>query len=577
MRRVSLAPGRDAGLVPGLRLRAGRGHGVGLGLGLCVGLGLLMALGGCSDPPAAVAPEREPTWHGGVRAMLGEHCVPCHTADGIGPFPLDDPEMARLLAPVALGAMQAGRMPPWPPSSDCRHYEGERLLPADDLALFAAWVAAETPLGDPTADVPPPAREDSLAGLGPPTVTLGPAGGYSPNQGLVDDYRCFVLDHDFARDSYLRVMDVDPGATAIVHHVIVYRVPGDQAAALAALDAAEPGPGYTCFGSAGVGVPDNLGGWTPGLQPIPYPDGMAQRIPAGSRLVMQVHYHRAPGVAHDPGTVAKLWLTEAEPVYLVDVLPVADLGIRIPAGAEASVHVQRFYNTTERPWVVFAAAGHMHLLGQQIRLTAVHADDERQCLLDIPRWDYAWQEVYPFRAGDLVVIAPGEAVELECTYDNSPAGQPKASGHDGVPREVFWGDGSFDEMCLGFLVTLRPFEGETADTPPECPGFEACNRACRAGGGGVGACALACPEEPALQAACAPCMLGALVDCLASGCATEVGEAVGCINDCYAPGVSTASCLASDCQDAYAALDPCVEDADWCRATTAACGVNLTP
>ena len=565
----------------------GRARGVALTLSV-----LLAAMTGCPADPVASDPEPAPeaTWHGGVRAVLGEHCAPCHTSNGIGPFPLDDLDEARYWASAALASAQAGRMPPWPPDPDCRPYEGERLMPAEDLALFAQWVDDEMPLGDPERDVAPPPRSDPIAELGPPTVVVGPEGGYSPNPDLVDDYRCFVLDHTFTADRYLRMMDVDPGATAIVHHVIVYRVPGEHAEAFEALDAAEPGPGYTCFGSAGVGVPDNLGGWTPGLQPIPYPDGVAQRIPAGSRLVMQVHYNRAGGVKHDPGTFARLWLTGEEPVYLVDVHPVADLAIRIPPGEPESVHSQRFYNTTGEPWVVFAVAAHMHLLGQSIRMTAIHsppddqsasddqsaAEPDEQCLIDIPRWDYAWQEVYPFRAGDLVVISPGDAVELTCTFDNSVEAQPTALGHDGVPREVFWGDGSFDEMCLGFLVTLRPFE-PLPDAATECPGFDTCHRKCVDTGGGLAACALACPEDPDLLSTCGPCMLGALVDCLAATCATEAGEVIACVNDCYAPGVNTATCLTTDCQPTYGALDPCIADADWCTGTTAACGVDLSP
>src|SRR5262249_57024373 len=59
-----------------------------------------------------------------------------------------------------------------------------------------------------------------------------------------------------------------------------------------ALDRAQPGPGFTVFGAdAGFHPAVWMVGWGPGTTLRALPAGTAWKIPAGSYLVMQVHYH----------------------------------------------------------------------------------------------------------------------------------------------------------------------------------------------------------------------------------------------------------------------------------------------
>ena len=55
--------------------------------------------------------------------------------------------------------------------------------------------------------------------------------------------------------------------------------------------AADPGPGYSCFGGPGEPIHGDLGGWAPGIQPSPLPDGIGRSLPRGRDIIIQVHYH----------------------------------------------------------------------------------------------------------------------------------------------------------------------------------------------------------------------------------------------------------------------------------------------
>src|SRR5690606_31619880 len=85
-------------------------------------------------------------------------------------------------------------------------------------------------------------------------------------------YQYFVVDPHLTEDTWIQGAQILPGNRAVVHHVLVFAAQGDRS---------DLGDG---------GARGYLVGYVPGLRVRPYPIGMAKRIPAGSRLVFQVHY-----------------------------------------------------------------------------------------------------------------------------------------------------------------------------------------------------------------------------------------------------------------------------------------------
>ena len=104
------------------------------------------------------------------------------------------------------------------------------------------------------------------------TLTMEEAYTPSAPTGVgTDDYRCFLLDPHLTRDTWLTGTNVLPGNPAVVHHVILFRVPADKVAEAESLDAETPDPGWTCFGGSGLAgeftnIDDAswLGAWAPG-------------------------------------------------------------------------------------------------------------------------------------------------------------------------------------------------------------------------------------------------------------------------------------------------------------------------
>jgi hypothetical protein len=74
---------------------------------------------------------------------------------------------------------------------------------------------------------------------------------------------------------------------------------------------------------------------------------------------------------------------------------------------------------------------------------------KEKVLLDVPQWDFHWQGAYELQQP--VPVKSGDSVTVTCTWDNTAAHQPELRGVRAAPHDVYWGEKTTDEMCLGFL------------------------------------------------------------------------------------------------------------------------------
>lgn len=424
---------------------------------------LLSALAACSgsapEPgPTPDGPQAQATWHKDVAPIVQAKCGNCHTEGGIGPFALQTYADVFAHRGAVRAAVHSRAMPPWPPSPDCNSYTQDRALTDAEVALLTRWVdegAAEGNLSDAVAPATP------TGGLSRVDVRLEMAEPYLPNQSP-DDYRCFLIDWPETRTRYITGFRADPGNRATVHHVIAFLAKPADLATYQALDNASPGPGYTCFGGPGGDARRAtwLGGWAPGSLGQDFPAGTGLRVEPGSKVILQVHYNdhgqrpsadRTAVAFKVDDSVQKVALVQpwTNPAWVEGTTPMS-----IPAGQADVQHTWSFDFTpfasiisggvfvNNVPVTVHAAALHMHTRGTRARAEVRRASGARQCLLEIPRWDFHWQGSYGLQRP--VQLFNGDQLAVECHWDNSA---PGATGRA-------WGEGTNDEMCLGvFYLT----------------------------------------------------------------------------------------------------------------------------
>ena len=122
---------------------------------------------------------------------------------------------------------------------------------------------------------PPPSP---IRAMTAPTATVSPSftrvSDSVPATGEVR-YQYFVVDPGFTEDKWVKSAECRPGNRAVVHHIIVgLAAPGSQGR----------------IRELGGQHSEWLTATAPGARPLMLRDGMAKLIPAGSKLVFQMHY-----------------------------------------------------------------------------------------------------------------------------------------------------------------------------------------------------------------------------------------------------------------------------------------------
>ena len=65
------------------------------------------------------------------------------------------------------------------------------------------------------------------------------------------------------------------------------------------------------------------------------------------------------------------------------------------------------------------------------------------------------QQQIAYRMTEAVAFAPDDRLSISCEWDNSAENQPIIDGAVRAPQDVAWGEGTFDEMCLGVVYVSR--------------------------------------------------------------------------------------------------------------------------
>lgn len=362
----------------------------------------------------------------------------------------------------------------------------------------ATTAASSTPVPDAGGSVAGSMSTDGV-------VTVGLVEPYTPTSAgtATDDYRCFLLDTGVPEDRFITGVRFVPDNAEVVHHAILYRVRAEQVQAAEQRDAADPGQGWSCFGGPDLPAVGGdavrsldsapwLAAWAPGGRESRYPEGTGVFLEKGSSVILQVHYNLLVGDGPDttsvrlrtvpgdadlrpletmlfPGpvelpclpdesgplcdreaavedTIKRFGGESLRTIWGLQLICDGDL-VNPQAGATQSCE-----HRVNSPVTVYAAAGHMHLLGREISLVANAGTPQEVTLLDVDAYDFDNQGARPLPTP--VDLEAGDTITVTCTHDAKLRRQLPAL-QDTEPRYITWGEGTTDEMCLGIL-TVAP-------------------------------------------------------------------------------------------------------------------------
>jgi hypothetical protein len=324
--------------------------------------------------------------------------------------------------------MEQKRMPPWHASPEHGSFKNERRLPAGMIDVVRRWIDEGMLYGNPTDLPTKPKYTDGwrLPQQPEKIVEMRTRPYRVPAEGVVD-YQYFVVDPELTEDRWVSASQIIPGVPSVVHHAIVFIRP----------------PVASQF--IGIGW---LNAYVPGQEPVIYPKGYARKIPAGSKLVFQMHYTPSGTEAMDVTKIGLNFVDPSEVTHQIYSTIAIDQDFEIPPNTANHVVTADMMQVQDDA-VLLSISPHMHLRGKGFEVFTKKGGTT-STLLKVPNYDFNWQHTYelsqPLLLGEL------DGVSIAATFDNS-----KDNPFNPDPNEhVMWGDQTWEEMALGYFDVAIP-------------------------------------------------------------------------------------------------------------------------
>jgi hypothetical protein len=253
-----------------------------------------------------------------------------------------------------------------------------------------------------------------------------------PAEGVVD-YQYFIVDPKWKEDKYVVAAEARPGNRAVVHHIIAYLMP--------------PGSDPRKDRSRMM-----LVGYAPGSPPNVMASGLAIHVPAGCKLLLEMHYTPNGAEQTDLSYVGFQFIDRERVKKFVEGRAAVNERFAIPPGAKDHEVVADY--RARRDELLLKMVPHMHLRGKAFRYEAVYPDKRREVLLDVPAYDFNWQLSYILAEPKL--LPKGTKIICTARFDNS-ADNP---ANPDPSAEVHWGEQSWDEMMIGFFDVVAADEAD---------------------------------------------------------------------------------------------------------------------
>lgn len=399
-------------------------------------------LGGAALPAATAAPETcaitrpvleplaEPiTYSSHIAPFLNSHCVRCHH-DG-GGAPVDLTNYKRVVGNVEMlsEVVGEGRMPPWYAHPDFGEFRDEPGITQQQREMFAHWMAAGMPEGDP-AELPETPQFDLAAWqIEPDVIVEATQVSAVPKKGYVP-YQYIFMPWVAQEDTYVQAFEIKPTNAKVVHHAnLIFVRDGFQ------VDEAK----------------DFITGYVPGGMPSVLDGDRSWFIPKGASLCFQVHLvttgklesnRMQLGMRFARGVVNKK-------VYYFNL----DGGRRFAIPANDRAWQLRDSDVLDVDATGLGLFVHMHLRGKDAQFFAHYPDGRSETLMALPNYNFDWQLTYRYPP-EAFRFPAGTKIECVAHYDNSGF-----NPYNPAPeKEVRRGPQTVDEMLNGFFVYTRDDE-----------------------------------------------------------------------------------------------------------------------
>ena len=375
-----------------------------------------------------------------VAPILIEQCQMCHRENGIAPWAMSNYQIVQGFAPAIKEAIESKRMPPGQINPIYRDdIINHRTLSHTEIETLIAWIDAGTPVEGDSDPLTKTVYSPSAWAHGEPDMIIEVPPQEIPAVGTLGPnaipYRYTKVDLGLTEDKWLRGSEFLPSEPTVMHHMLnTVSIQGERTNLLGAAGESQEDLNYA-----------SVSAYVPGGTPDFYDENTGGLLRAGSVVNLQLHY-TPDGTArtdqariglyfHDEGVVPEERMAGGCACIFPDTwTPIPPFDPNFVQTAE--IQLQQDIN-------LHTFLPHMHFRGKSMKATAYYPDGTWEELIDIPKYEYAWQLSYTWK--EPKYIPKGTRLFVEGAFDNSTENKMNPD----PSREVPWGQMSEDEMFFG--------------------------------------------------------------------------------------------------------------------------------
>ena len=454
----------------------------------------LIALAFGTSSSANSGTKKELTFNRDIAPIFFKNCAECHRAGEAAPMSLLSYKDARPWARSIKEKVATKQMPPWHADPHYGEFSNDRRLNQSQIDAITSWVDQGAKEGDPK-DLPPAPKFIDGWSIGKPDMVLQMPEEFTLEASGPDEYQYFEIPTNFKEDVYVQMAEARPGNRKIVHHIIAFVSPPSK-------DGKQPQftkeeiekyqreaekksifrkegflmrmkPGTPVFDD-GCSLPnggngesldttqesrgfDLLVGFAPGMPPGVMEPGSVKKIPAGSKLLLQLHYSKTTGKVEKDRSSIGLIFAKQPPDKHVYTHGIANVYFQVPPGADN--HKVTSCWTTKEDIHLQTLMPHMHLRGKAMKFEAFYPDGHSEVMMDVPNYSFSWQTVYYLKKP--VALPKGTKIVVTALFDNSTRNKYNPD----PTQTVRFGDPTYDDMMIGWIsytVDKQHLRDETA-------------------------------------------------------------------------------------------------------------------
>jgi hypothetical protein len=319
-----------------------------------------------------------------IAQIFQRKCFQCHTSNNLGVSFLTYTE-ARPWARAIREEILERRMPPWSAVRGYGHFANDISLSSREMEIILSWADGGAPSGvlkaeesTPPVFVPPAPTWDH----GTPDVVLPIGDGQAIEAGAPFSVKRFVVPTTFAAATRIRSIALKQGDRRVVRHAAFYEQTSGRW----------------------------LGSWTSWQTAVTLPEGLAYRLPAKAKLVVEIGYSGTDEAVSDRSELG-LYIEKGSSRFVEGMT----LTSPPPTGAPSSSTRVRSVTTVKTPASLVALWPNPSDNARSVEVTATTPDGVITPLLWIKDYRPEWRSSY-FLAKP-VTLASGTRLAMTTYFD----------------------------------------------------------------------------------------------------------------------------------------------------------------